>query len=508
MTTHARRIPAAAFAAAVLVLAVARVALGGPSLEDRLRTIADRADLGRGDISYIVLDAATGQRLAERDPERAMVPASNAKLFSSAAALITLGEDFTFRTVLSAKTDAQGQATLVFVGDGDPALGDPVLLSQGQTPLDIRQLLSRLAAAVSSRGITSVATLIVDDRIFEPVRVHETWPREQLNRWYCAEVSGLNLHTNVLSVYPSPTSPGSQPTVDFDPPAPWVLFHNKARTVGRGSTSAWVARPQPANDFTLHGEVRGQVEIRVAVHDPALFAGRCLARELLVTGIPVGPLNADDPYASVRHAEPLERFDDYEPIAIVTTSLMDALTRCNRDSHGLYAEALLKRAAAAVTGEPGSWDSGAALIRMLLTERLGADHASRTVPADGSGMSRANRLSTETIALWLRSIGTDPDLRETFLASLAEPGTGTLRSRFDDPAPRAQLRAKSGFLNGIYALSGYLTDDRTGEEIIFSIIINDALGRKSANAKPTIDSLVLALDEWLVEEAQLAPVMP
>ena len=100
--------------------------------------------------------------------------------------------------------------TLIFVGDGDPALGDPRGMAEGE---DVETVLRKWTEAVQRGGVTRVGTLIVDDRVFDRQWAHPDWPRDQLNRWYCAEVAGINFHQNCLGVYPQPTMKGQSPIV-------------------------------------------------------------------------------------------------------------------------------------------------------------------------------------------------------------------------------------------------------------------------------------------------------
>jgi D-alanyl-D-alanine carboxypeptidase/D-alanyl-D-alanine-endopeptidase (penicillin-binding protein 4) len=173
----------------------------------------------------------------------------------------------------------------------------------------------------------------------------------------------------------------------------------------------------------------------------------------------------------------------------------------NTNSHNLYAEALLKRVGHAVTSDPGSWENGGAVMRMTLAETLGADAAETTVISDGSGMSRDNRVSSSTFVGWLRSVSRSEHW-DAYVDSLAVPGQGTLRNRFDEDSIRNSLHAKSGYLTGTYALAGVLEHPRTKQRIGFSIMLNDVkVGTNSRNAKPFIDDVVEEIDAYLSEMA-------
>lgn len=471
---------------AVMAFAVPSLA---QSLDERISHVVDRMRLPGAQVGLCVVDTSTGKILASVEANRPLIPASNMKLLSSGAALLTLPEDFVFRTEVLVQGDR-----LILRGSGDPALGDPVILDESQPPMSIDDLLDRMAEVIQKRS-PYVREVIVDDRVFDREYAHQTWPEDQLNRWYCAEIGGVNIHTNVINVYVSPSSSGGKPGISWQPNASFIEVANRARTSTSGSNSIWVARPAPDNEFTVYGKARYTTRqpVRVAIHNPPEFAGELLAQKLADRGV-----RFDNPPADrVRLAGETERFDTAAPLLAVTTTLDDVLRRCNVNSYNLYAEALIKRVGHEVTGEPGSWSNGGAVVRMLLGERLDAEAAANTTIADGSGMSRDNRVSPEVLARWLASIYTDEHAGPRFVASLAKPGEGTLDSRFRGIVLSNTVAAKSGYLTGVYALSGYVIDDN-GEAVAFSILLNDVQrGTASKNAKPFHEAVVAEIDAWM-----------
>ncbi|MFG0305436.1 MAG: D-alanyl-D-alanine carboxypeptidase/D-alanyl-D-alanine-endopeptidase [Phycisphaerales bacterium JB040] len=490
--------PIAALAALLLVVQVALP----QSLQTRLESIIYDSPAAGAEIGVAIVDVRTGRVIAGYNAGEAMIPASNMKILTSGAALLTLGPDFAFRTRFLVH-ESGGRRTLVVVGDGDPALGDPELLGRGTTPLDVEGLLDKIAGALQKKGIDRLDEIVLDDRVFEADSLHPSWPRDQLNRWYCAEVSGLNFHTNTVTVFPVAGSPGGVPSLTLEPRVPWLEVHNRARTVSRGSNTVWVSRPDDTNALTVFGDVRYRSEIPVAVSNPTRFTGRVLATALAERGIAVGPAGGT-PNAYVRSIGPGEDFAEAEAVAIVRTSIADVLARCNVDSHNLYAEALLKRTGHAITGEPGSWANGGAVIRMLLRDHLGPGEAGSVSISDGSVMSRDNRVAPEILARWLAALYRDESVREPLLVSLPEPGQGTLRSRFADRELVHRIEAKSGYLNGVYALSGLLIagEDRA---VAFSILLNEVPGGQASRAaKPLHEDIVQAVDAWLSEQGAAA----
>jgi len=474
---------------------------GGP-LDSQIERAIKQADLGKASIAVHAIDLRTGQVIAAYRPDADMIPASNMKIITSGAALQVLGTEFVFRTTF-AIDESVSPPRLIVEGSGDPAFGDPELLERPTVDLSLPKLFDQIAGVLRDAGHTGFSELVIDDRVFDREYVHPMWPEDQLNRWYCAEVGGLNLRRNVITVYAEPSAAGGTPMTQILPEAPWVELANRGRTDRKGNNTAWIARPGANDRMTLFGKVRSRVEIDVAIHDPPLFAGRVLAQAVGARDIEFG---AGPEYAKVRLVDEGEVFKDVVPQAVVTTPLQDVLDRVNQDSHNLYAECLLKRLGYEVSGEPGSWSNGASVIRMVLSDELGPDYAKATTISDGSGMSRANRVRPSTLTALMKWLATDSERWGMFKSSLATPGVGTLKSRFlgDDELASA-LHAKSGYLKGVYALSGVLTHPSTGRQIGFSILLNDVpSGRQARNAKPLHTAILKELDAYLVPASQPA----
>jgi D-alanyl-D-alanine carboxypeptidase/D-alanyl-D-alanine-endopeptidase (penicillin-binding protein 4) len=486
-----------------LLLCVIALALGqsfvfaGPLDENIERAIRD-ARFGNPKIAVSIIDLDTGAELADHRGDAAMVPASTMKLLTTGLALQVLGSDFTFRTELIID-ESVSPPILIIRGDGDPALGDPAIFVDETPGVELDTLLDQIAGSLKSSGIETLSEVVIDDRVFDREYTHPAWPEDQLNRWYCAQVGGLNFHTNVINVYTQPSRSGS-PIVNMMPDAFWVQMRVKAKSNRDSRDTAWVSRPTKNNVFTVHGNVSAQSEIPVSVDTPPLFAGRVIADALGRRGVSVGSDNQSS-YEAVRLWDVGDELSGTRTVAVITTPIEDVLKRVNTSSHNMYAEALLKRVGHAVTSDPGSWENGSAVLRMMLSERLGADAAETTVISDGSGMSRENRVSASTFVGWLRSLS-KTDAWDVFAQSLAQPGEGTLRKRFVEDELKSVLNAKSGYLTGTYALAGVLEHPRSRQRVAFSIMLNDVqVGATSRRAKPFIDNVIEEIDAYLSEMA-------
>jgi D-alanyl-D-alanine carboxypeptidase/D-alanyl-D-alanine-endopeptidase (penicillin-binding protein 4) len=477
--------------AAMAVLAVTAGACAG--LPDEVQILIRRAELGDATVAVSVRDAETGVPLVALDAGRTMIPASNMKLLTTGAALHVLGPEFDFRTRLLADGDR-----LVIAGAGDPGFGDPDLLEQfevgDQQGIDVAAFLDLWVDAAVTAGLGEISEVVVDDRIFDRRFVHPTWPADQLNRRYCAEVCGFNFHGNVLHFYPRPGT-GERPDLElFRPYVPWMLINNRA-TTRRGvhdRNDIWIARKHDSNVLTFHGNVKHAylTPVPVTIHDMPLFFARLLTERLRESGIPVARFrtaDASDPDPAGRTVGP-----------VVSTPISNALVRCNTDSQNLYAEALLKRIGHALTNEPGSWNNGTAVVRHVVHERLSDPNlAVKLMIRDGSGLSRENRIAAATMTAWLSTFHDDERIGEMFIASLARAGrTGTLARRFEGiDLHGTTVRAKSGYINYVSCLSGYVTAP-DGRRRSFSILVNGLREPGSVGRAKKLQERILSAVAW------------
>ncbi|MCH2152522.1 MAG: D-alanyl-D-alanine carboxypeptidase/D-alanyl-D-alanine-endopeptidase [Phycisphaerales bacterium] len=448
----------------LITLATACQPSAGSDLAQAINQAVAKSGIPRAQLGISVRDTRTGKELADLAGDTPRIPASNMKLLTTAAMLSERGDSHVFRTKLLLDGNR-----LIIVGDGDPALADPDLLKTMRDndgdPLNVETLLDLWTSAITSSGVRQIDELIVDDRIFDQETMHPHWPDNQVERHYCAQVSGLNFHRNVIWLRPSPH--GGIVKMNEMPRAPFLNIKNELKP-GGGRTDENLIDPHRDR----HGEqikVLGNIKepqvkpVEVTIHDPSMFTARLLADRLERRGIPV---------ASIRRPSKQEVFQGRSLEFDVITPLETVARECNHESKNLYAESLLKYLGHARTGKPGSWANGGEALKAIVRERTGTK-AEGLVVADGSGMSRFNRIPPSLMTLWLSSFANDSISGPAFDATLPTPGKGTLRTRF---ARRnlhgCEVMAKTGYINGVSALSGYVVGP-DGNRYAFSVIGND-----------------------------------
>jgi D-alanyl-D-alanine carboxypeptidase/D-alanyl-D-alanine-endopeptidase (penicillin-binding protein 4) len=457
----------------------------GFSATDADKSTAVRKLLGRPQwqqtkFSICFYDLSTGKKVFSYNPATSLMPASNMKLVTSAAALKLLGEDFVYRT----SALYQG-GNLVIVGSGDPLIGDPRLA--GSAGHSINCIFKEIYRSLVERDIDHLSgQIIVDASIFDDVRFHPSWPENQADKWYTAQVSAVNFNNNCLDVTFIPDKiAGKGITYSLSPDTRYARIKSNCKTASKGSNKIGATRKLSSNDITLIGKCRTKQTINVTIDRPSAYFAYLLAESLLARGISIHEdiVVLDKPFAA-NQAGGTELLYEY------VTPLWRVLNRCNQNSLNMAAECLFKSLGAysgnstGLSTRQGSWQTGRVAVDGFLKE-VNAP-AGEFIIDDGCGLSRNNRLSANTLVAVLKHAWQQP-YRETFQNSLATSETGTLskRNRFNKDDYRGRIYAKTGYISKAWALSGYC---RTMDEqwLAFSIIAN---GGKQSPRK-LIDSLV------------------
>ncbi|MCF7974647.1 MAG: D-alanyl-D-alanine carboxypeptidase/D-alanyl-D-alanine-endopeptidase [Phycisphaerae bacterium] len=423
------------------------------SLRTRINAIIQSKDKIRFGIR--ILEARTGRAVYSHNDKTPLIPASNMKIVTSAAALHFLGADFNYIT----RVGMVGH-TLVVIGSGDPLLGDQSTdqalgRSEGW-------LFEDLASLLQNAQIERLDSVIVDSTVFDDERVHPSWPAAELNRDYSCEVCGINYNGNAISM--KVTKQGNRVDVGIEPQTSFVTIRNEVRPIASGSGAVGAYRnPGSSNVLTVKGRCRKQQgPFNVAIEKPAAFLGYLLAEQLGARGIECSGQLLEMAFVPDK---------TYRPLASYKTPLTLCLKRCNTDSFNLAAECLAKTIGAQANGgRNGSWAMARKRIGQYL-EGLGLD-PDEYVLDDASGLSRENRLSARVLSTVLYSVYTSANwslYKDTFAVGGVE---GTLDDDFRQARYKARILGKTGYINRVRAFSGVCQTDQG--DYLFSILANDA----------------------------------
>ena len=420
------------------------------SLAGRIKGIVGQKDLKKVAFGIHIIDADSGRSVYSRRPAEPMTPASNMKIVASAAALRFLGCDYKFTT----QVGLIGR-TLVVVGAGDPLIGDEK--TDGKYERKGGWFVEAIAAAVKASGVKSLDGIIVDSTFFDNERVHPDWPADQINRPYACEVSGLNYNGNCvrLKVFRD----GARVGYSVVPASDYVTFRNQVKAVSSGSSRAGAYRNHTPNVLTIKGKCRTSTTFDVAIENPAMFFGAVLKKRLTSAGIAVAG-GVEEKYVKSERG--------FKMIMKHETPLSDVLERCNKDSFNIAAEVLVKTVSAEKTSGRigGEWGHGLSLIGRYMSA-LGID-ADEYHLADGSGLSKNNKLSPRAITAVLHDIYTSGEW-PMYKVSLAIGGVdGTAAKYFREAKYKGKVFAKTGYINSVRAYSGYI--EAGNKRYIFSIL--------------------------------------
>ena len=461
--------------------ATAQAAAPDAKLQADLADILKAPAAARALVGVRIESLRTGEVLFTSQSDKLVVPASNMKLLTLAAAAKKLGWDHRFETRLEAVgTIANGAliGDLIVTGTGDPSITSP---DGGHAALFLEW-----ADALTTAGIREVrGRLIGDDNAFDDTGIGAGWAWDYLTDGYAAPAGALSFNENTVTVRVAPgTGVGQPAAIRLTPPGATFTIVNQVATVAAGTqASVNVSRMPGGTTLTVSGRVpmgANETARVTTIDNPTRYFVEGLRLALAERGIRVseGAFDIDDFTANRPPGLPEKtlpiRLDGTAPprrlIARRESAPLSALgAQFLKVSQNFYGEMFL-RAIGRTPDRAGTAATGRAAAR----EILGAWGITPDsfVMSDGSGLSRYDYVTADTIVTLLKRVWEDETLRGPFLAALPVGGhDGTLGSRMRNNALTRRVQAKTGTISNMRALSGYLLTD-SGERIVFSIIAN------------------------------------
>lgn len=465
----------------------------------------------RGDRwSVLVVSLDRGDTLFSHAADDALAPASGLKLFTTAAALYYLGPHFRYNTFLLTDGTIQNgvlNGDVVVYGTGDPTFSARFGRRDG--------VWHAFADTLKALGVREIrGDVIGDGSYFAGIGSGAGWQESYINASYAAPSSALSYAENIATLQIKPGAVGERPEVSLVGASEGVVVVNEATTVARGRS--WINATRTAYDgpIVVRGQIsRGTVSVQrtIPVADPPRYAAGVF-REILIDG----GIRVTGGVKSVTRAEEspvtgrvvfAPALDSSAPVRVLamhqSPPLLDILDIINKKSHNLMAEQALRTVGRVAVGE-GSVEGGFKAVRQLLEKETGS--APRELHMDdGSGLSVLDRTSARNFIQLLSFMAKSPMFDE-YWSTLPEAGvSGGLRRMGGTPA-QANLKAKTGTINNVSSLSGYVRS-ANGERLAFSIISNnvpstyrakrveDAIGIRLASFNRDNDNAVLRLPD-------------
>ena len=449
--------------------------------------VADPA-LAHGYWGVVVRSLKNDETLYSLNARKLMLPASNMKIVTLAAAAERLGWNHTYDTwVFGTGPIAAGVlgGDLLVVGSGDPGIGTIDDMSD--------RLFADWADRLKSAGIRTIAGRVIgDDNAFDDDDLGFGWSWDDLQDDYAAGISALQFNENMarVTVGPGPAA-GTSAAVSIAPAYSGLAIDSAVTTVAAGTTASVDVRRLPGSaTLALRGTVALGAAPRVltvSVDNPTLFFVNSLRAALIANGIDVrGPaVDVDDlPSAPPHPGTP--------PLIAYTSPRLSVLAmRLMKISQNQCAETFLKTVGAAA-GTPTA-AAGRAAVQTTL-EAWGVQPAD-LIQRDGSGLSRYDYVTPEALATILVHIKRDDRLRGPFETSLPIAGRdGGLANRMKGTPADGNARAKTGSMTSVRGLSGYVTT-ADGEPLVFSILANN-FDAPPATVTRAMDALVVRLAQF------------
>ncbi|MCA1828551.1 MAG: D-alanyl-D-alanine carboxypeptidase/D-alanyl-D-alanine-endopeptidase [Myxococcales bacterium] len=410
-----------------------------------------------------------GQVVFSRNGEDLLNPASNTKLVTSAAALLRLGPEYRFSTdYLGDRAIQRGRLRTLYVkGRGDPAV--------------TTERLNAVVADLWHRGLRSVGEIVLDDSFFDREEFGPGWEQETSDKAWAAGVGALSLNHNAVAIYITPAErTGGRARVEVDPDSR-DYFSIEPRVVTVRANGRRKLRPHALIEgertrIVVEGRIPKGAEPVVMykrVGDPSFYYGQTLKMLFKARGIRVaGRVKRG---GVPENAVLLQSYDSPE--------LAEIIRDMNKVSSNFIAEMLVKTLGAELKGTPGTWPKGLEVAGDLLAE-LGIPRGTYVL-RNGSGLNDTNRFTARQMATLLQGVWKRFPVASEFVASLGIAARdGTMRLRMEGTDAAGRLRAKTGTLERVTALSGYV-QSLGGERFVFSVMVNDWSGRSG----PIISSI-------------------
>ena len=478
-----------------------------PSLNARVDQILRSSAASRGFWGVEVAELPSGRILFERDAQHLFHPASNMKLFTSAAALEKLGPGFVFRTTVESDSGPPDQGIvprLYLVGRGDPTFcGDdlPPPASANPTGNHTCTALEDMAAQVRARGVIEVpGPLVADETYFDFEPYIHGWTAEDLEWGYGATVSALSFNSNALLVRIKPgLKLGDPALVALDPLSDYYQIQNSLVTAASGSESHLsVERLLDSTRLDIWGQIplgSREADEHVAMAHPAQLVGELFRKVLEDTGTSVKGGVLVRQITSLEAALARRTPTQASPRLVLaehdSLPLREIVKLTYKESRNLYAEMLLRTLGRQVK-QSGGLDAGLEALNDFVQE-AGAGPG-ETVFADGSGLSRDDLVTPETVVKLLDYMAGGSSF-DVFLESLPVAGVdGTLADRFKAARLKGRIHAKTGTLEGVNALSGYMVLP-SGKRLAFCIIGNNH-PLEETQAEATLDQIATTVYDW------------
>ena len=446
-------------------------------LQSKLSSRLFSPDLRRGRVGIKVVSLNTGKVVFENDSDRYFMPASNMKNFTVATAMERLGPDFKFVTSVyaAAKADSDGaiKGDLRIVGRGDISISTAFFGTSPTDPETYYKGVDRLADQIIATGVKRIdGSIVGDESYFKGFALPGTWEWDDLQPYYGAEISALPLNDNAVDLAVAPGAVGGPCAATISPANTLMQVVNLCTTTGSSvKRSLDVVKKIDRNVLEISGTMpAGDAAFKTSIaftHPADLFVAllkqRLESKGVIVTGgARTMPLNAKAGSNQMEIAK-LES----PPFSVIAAKTM-------KPSQNMFAETILwtlgEQIGRTTGGSGESSELGLGVVKAFMKQIGVPDDGIHQY--DGSGLSRHDLITPSAIVTLYTYMAKQSKYSQAWRDSLSIGGVdGTLANRFKGTAAAGNIRGKTGTIDQVSALSGYMTT-AGGEPLVISIVVN------------------------------------
>jgi D-alanyl-D-alanine carboxypeptidase/D-alanyl-D-alanine-endopeptidase (penicillin-binding protein 4) len=416
----------------------------------------------------VIQSLKTGEYFYKRNEDKFFVPASNLKLFTTAAGLIILGPSYKFSTNFWTSGYQSGSTLvgdLIIQGKGDPTISGRFYNG------DINYVFDAWIDSLLEKGISKIKGNIVgDDNLFDDIGLGDGWAWDYETDWYAAQSSALSYNDNCIDLTIKYDKTLDSILVITKPDLKSIIVLNNLKPAGDGEQARVnVVRERGTNVINVFGKYKKSSDSLVTystVKNPTLFLVMAFKNRLESRGIRVNGYTVD-----VDDYEKTLNYDNNKLLfTFYSNDLSEIIKVINKNSQNFFAEQLLKTIGLEVYGL-GSATNGILATKDAFSE-MGLNPENIEM-FDGSGLSSLNMVTPKQVVELLKFMYTDQTLYPFFYNSLPIAGVdGSLGKRMRNTTAENNVRAKTGWISHVRSLSGYaVTADN--EPIAFSMIANN-----------------------------------
>jgi len=435
-------------------------------LNVQLDDIFNDPNFDNAEWGVVIQSLETGEYFYKRNEDKLLMPASNLKLFTTAAGLLILGTEYKFKTNIYSRGEIDGsilRGDLIVQGRGDPTISGRFYND------DMFKIFNDWADSLLEYDIDEIdGNIIGDDNAFDELGLGEGWSWDYESYWYSAQSGAISFNDNCIDVSVKVNKKTLQPLISIAPETNYVVILNKVNVVsGDSATNIDVFRERGTNVITVFGNINMKDSIKtfVTVNNPTQYAMVALYGVLDKRGIKVSgyPIDIDDTSGPIDYHK-LNKLFTHQSV-----ELKEVIKIINKNSQNFYAEQLLKTIGLEKENYGSAKNGIKACVQVF--EDMGIN-SERMLMVDGSGLSRLNLVTPHQIVILLNHMYKSKEFIP-FYNSLPIAGVdGTLGNRMKNIRLENNLRGKTGYIGAVRSLSGYIfTGD--GELLSFSMIANN-----------------------------------